>query len=88
MITINNLTSHELIGLNTKIAQSTNSHLVGLSGKIIDETKNMFAIKTNLGVKNIPKDINTWRFLIDGQVAEINGKKLTKRSFERLGRKI
>ena len=87
MITTDNLSSHEMIGLNTEIIQSSNSQMVGLSGKIIDETKNMFVLNTSTGIKNIPKDINTWRFSINNQQKEISGNTLTKISFERLWRK-
>lgn len=87
MITIDNLASHEMIGLNTEIVQSSNAQMIGLNGKIVDETKNMFVLNTNLGIKNIPKDINTWKFSINNQQKEIAGNTLTKRSFERLGRK-
>ena len=87
MITIDNLSLHEMIGLSTEIIQSSNSQMIGLNGKIIDETKNMFVLNTDSGFKNIPKDINTWRFSINNQRKEIPGNTLTKRSFERLRRK-
>ena len=46
MITADNITSHEFIGLNTEIVQSTNPQLIGLNGRIVDETKSMFTINT------------------------------------------
>ena len=55
MITDENITSHEFIGLNTEIVQSTNPQVIGLNGRIINETKSMFAINTENGIKSIVK---------------------------------
>jgi ribonuclease P protein subunit POP4 len=85
MITAENITRHELIGLETFIAKSTNSQMVGLHGKIIDETKSMFAIKTATGVKTIPKQNSMWQFNLDGNFTLVDGNAIAKRSFERMG---
>ena len=37
----------ELIGLHTKVITSKNHTLVGVEGKIIDETKNTIVIENN-----------------------------------------
>ncbi len=76
MITSENLHAHEMIGLKTEIVKSSNSQMLGLNGKIIDETKNMFVIDTKLGIKNIPKNINTWKFSFNGEHKEIEGSTL------------
>lgn len=39
MITPENIARHEFIGLETSIVESDNLQVVGLHGKIIDETK-------------------------------------------------
>ena len=39
MITQENIALHELIGLDTEILDSSNKQIVGLSGRIVDETK-------------------------------------------------
>ena len=44
MITAENITSHELIGLDTEIVNSSTLQLIGLNGRIINETKSMFTI--------------------------------------------
>ena len=87
MITAQNITSHEFIGLNTEIAQSTNPQVVGLNGRIVDETKSMFRINTEKGIKSIPKSTNNWKFSIDNQDVIVEGSKITKRSFDRIGAK-
>ena len=55
MMTIDNISRHELIGLDTQIINSTNREVIGLNGTIINETKSMFTINTQKGMKNIPK---------------------------------
>ena len=47
---------YELVGLSIKISGSLNKELVGLSGKVILETKNMIIIETENGRKSIPYD--------------------------------
>lgn len=88
MITVENITSHELIGLDTKIIQSTNSQVIGLNGRIVDETKSMFTINTKNGQKSIAKSTSSWQFSINDKEITIDGSKIAKRSFERFGGKI
>ncbi len=71
----------ELIGRNAEVSKSKNKSLVGLSGTIIDETKNTLALMTQQGKKAVliksEVTIN-----IDG--TEIDGEKLQKRPEERV----
>lgn len=55
MITAANILAHELIGLDAKIIESTNSALAGIAGTIFFETKNTFAIRKSGATKTIPK---------------------------------
>ncbi len=87
MITINNITSHEFIGLHTEITQSTNPQIIGLNGRIIDETKSMFRINTKNGTKSIAKSENSWKFSIENNDIVIDGSKIAKRPFDRIGGK-
>jgi len=87
MITADNITSHEFIGLNTEIVKSTNPQVIGLNGRIINETKSMFTINTEDGVKSIAKSTNSWKFSIENKNVVVEGTKITKRSFDRLGAK-
>ena len=88
MITADNITSHEFIGLNTEIVKSTNPQVIGLNGRIINETKSMFTINTEKGVKLIAKSTNGWKFSIDNKDVIVEGSKISKRPFDRLGAKI
>ena len=85
MITPENIARHEFIGLETSIVESDNLQVVGLHGKIIDETKSMFTIETQTGVKNMPKENSMWKFVLDGVSTIVNGKTIAKRSYERMG---
>ena len=88
MITENNIHVHEMIGLESEIVKSSNPEILGLNGTIINETKNMFTIETKSGIKNIPKEHNTWKVSFNENQKEINGDTLLKRPHERLGRKL
>ena len=88
MITADNITSHEFIGLNTEIVKSTNPQVIGLNGRIINETKSMFTINTENGVKSIAKSTNSWKFSIENKDVIVEGTKITKRPFDRLGAKV
>ncbi|MDF2421948.1 MAG: ribonuclease P protein subunit [Nitrosopumilus sp.] len=87
MITADNITSHEFIGLNTEIIQSTNPQVIGLNGRIINETKSMFTINTENGSKSIAKSNNNWKFSIGGKNIVVEGSKIAKRPFDRIGGK-
>jgi ribonuclease P protein subunit POP4 len=88
MITTENIAKHEFIGLNTKIVDSTNSQIIGLNGTIINETKSMFTLNTIKGIKLIPKAYNSWKFSVNNQQITVDGSKIQKRPFDRLGGKV
>ncbi len=84
MITTENILSHEIIGLEAKIVESSNSQIIGLNGTVVYETKSMFTINTKEGFKKIPKNWNKWKFTLNDNFVEIDGKLLTKRPQDRL----
>jgi ribonuclease P protein subunit POP4 len=88
MITFENISVHEMVGLQTVISESPNSQIVGLTGTIVDETKSMFTLNTKNGFKTIPKKQNTWKFFSAGNEFTLSGNLLEKRSFDRLGTKL
>ena len=59
-----NIIHHELIGLDTKVVDSTNSSLNGIEGRIVDETKNMFIVETDVQEKRIPKSCSSFIFTL------------------------
>jgi RNase P/RNase MRP subunit p29 len=70
----------EFIGKNIKITKTKNKTLQNTEGKIIDETKNTFTIKTQNKSITIMKDNN--EFEINNQ--KIEGRKITKRPEDRI----
>ena len=87
MITADTISRHEFIGLNTQIINSNNHQVIGLNGTVINETKSMFTINTEKGVKNIPKSTNDFKFTVQNKEMIVNGSKISKRPFERIGGK-
>ena len=88
MITFDNITRHEFIGLKSQITDSPNRQLIGLNGTIINETKSMFTINTNKGIKLFPKEQINWKINVNGQQIMVNGSKIQKRPHERIGGKV
>ena len=73
----------EFIGRNVEIIESHNAQLIGLKGKIVDETKNSFKMLIGKNVKVILK--NGSKFRIEDTIFE--GDKLLKRSEDRIKQK-
>jgi ribonuclease P protein subunit POP4 len=69
-----------LIGKKTEVIGAKNKSLVGIKGKIIDETKNTITIQTEKTKKKIIKTQVTIK--INNEIIE--GKKIAKRMEERL----
>ena len=87
MITANNITSHEFIGLDTEIIESSNPQVIGLNGRIVNETKSMFTINTINGLKQIAKSTSSWKFSIESEDVIVKGTSIAKRPFDRIGGK-
>ncbi|UCH37249.1 MAG: ribonuclease P protein subunit [Candidatus Bathyarchaeota archaeon] len=86
MVTIRNkIHRHELIGLDTQVVRSLNPRLEGISGVVVDETKNTLIIHNNTEKKRIPKDIAIFSFsTLDGKKVEVNGRELRGRPVDRI----
>ena len=50
-----------LIGTKIEIVDAQNKNLLGLSGKVIDETKNMLTLETQKGIKKLIKSQITFK---------------------------
>jgi ribonuclease P protein subunit POP4 len=74
MISPQNVIRHELIGLDVLVVHSSNPAQTGISGRIIDETRNMLIIAGERGVRRIPKRLSIFRITLpDGRMVEVNG---------------
>lgn len=89
-ITPQNLVRHELIGLEVKIAKSTDPTQRGVKGKVVDETYNILKIETKEGKeKKIPKANCVFIFTLpSGIKVEVDGKLLVGRPEDRIKKKF
>ena len=85
LMTPKNIHRHELIGLKVKVSESSCKSHIGLSGKVIDETRNMIVIQSKDKTRRLPKNTSEFEFeLPDGHVVEVNGKNLIGRPEDRI----
>ncbi|MDP6641861.1 MAG: ribonuclease P protein subunit [Candidatus Nanoarchaeia archaeon] len=85
-MTIKDIIRHELIGLTIEITESKNNSLIGLKGKIIDETKNTLTLETKKGIKKIIKSQIKFKIKNNDQMIEIDGKLIVNRPEDRIKR--
>ncbi|MDV2481550.1 ribonuclease P protein subunit [Methanoculleus sp. Wushi-C6] len=89
MISPQNVLRHELIGLDVLVARASNPGHVGVSGRIVDETKNTLVIVTGLGEKRIPKRFSVFRLrLPDGTTVDVDGSSLETQPERRINMRI
>lgn len=74
----------EWIGKEVKIVDSTNKQNIKIKGKIINETKNMFIIKTEQGEKKIMKSNNLFQIEYDNKKFNVKGNALLFSPEERI----
>ncbi len=80
---------YELIGTEAKVARSRHPGYVGISGKILDETRNTFVILERGEKKRIVKDSAFFHFRFsDGTIVEIDGKLLVGQPQDRVKKRI
>ena len=80
-----NILYSTFIGLQVELINSSQRELIGLVGKVVDETKNLLVIEKAGGKEvKIPKVSSTFRFTLDdGSKFDIEGMKITFRPEER-----
>lgn len=84
-ITKRNVLRHELIGLEARVVNSSDPNLIGISGTIIDETRNMLVIEQMERPKMVPKANSIFRITLpSGEEVELEGTKLVARPEERV----
>ncbi len=88
MISEKNILRHELTGLRVKIVDSRNETLNNVEGIVIDETKNMFRIRTKEKEIWVQKDIADFIFTIDDKKLRVKGSLLKARPEDRVKKKI
>jgi ribonuclease P protein subunit POP4 len=79
----------EFIRLKAKVVKSSNADCVGISGTVIDETRNTLSIRQNDADKMVVKDSSVFHFTMpDGTIVEVDGKVILGRPEDRLKKKI
>ncbi len=78
-----NLRKHELIGLEVSIVSATDPSLVGVRGRVVDETRNLLVVEAGGREKRVPKGGNRFRFEVQGGV-EVDGDEILYRPEDRV----
>ena len=79
------IVQHEFIGLSATVVKNPNLSVVGITGKVVDETRNTFTVLQNKREKVVAKDVSVFDFVLaDGTVVEIDGKVMVGRPENRL----
>ncbi len=71
----------ELIGLDVEVLSEPFS---GISGKVVDETKNTFTIESAGTERMVPKPGNVFRFACEGRTIDIRGSEILHRPEDRI----
>ncbi len=85
-----NIIRHELIGLKVEVVESANEFLVGISGLVLDETRNMLLIgEPGKRKRWVPKRGTLFRiWLPDGLRVLVEGDVIVGRPEDRLKKKL
>ena len=83
------IVQREFIGLNAEIARSSNHTYAGISGRVVDETRNLLFIMHQNQKKAIIKNTAVFHFTMhDGAVVEINGNVIVGRPEDRIKKRF
>jgi ribonuclease P protein subunit POP4 len=86
VIRADTILSHEIIGLDVQILDSTQTSR-NISGNIIGETKNTIFVRTYRGTKIVPKkSAATIKFSLESGACFISGSSLIGRPEDRISR--
>ena len=84
MITAQNLRLHELIGLHALVSESLSTPHKGLSGLVIDETKNTLVLRAGRDELVVPKKGRIFIFTLpSGEKARLAGDGIIFRPYDR-----
>ncbi len=75
---------YDFVGNRAAVISSTNRCDLGLSGLIVDETKNTIHLRDEKGLKVIPKQGRIFRVAFPGSTVDIYGDAIRFRPEERL----
>ncbi len=78
------LSRHELIGLECRVVSASDAGMVGISGRVVDETRNMLVIQGERGRKMVPKKGTVFQFVVGERLLEVEGESILARPEERI----
>ncbi len=84
MITSQNITAHEWIGLKVKVTKSPDPTIQGLEGVVRDETMNTFTIEDSGKLQQVQKQKTTFRAELPTETVEVDGSLLRFRPEDRV----
>lgn len=74
----------ELIGLEVRVAASPDAGIVGLRGRVIDETLHTLTVRRLDGREvQLAKAAATWAFVVEGREVEVPGRAVQFRPWDR-----
>jgi ribonuclease P protein subunit POP4 len=83
-ISKNNIYKHEFLNQYITVVSQTDKNWEGVSGKIVDETKNTFIIEVEGKEKVLPKKKTVLALKIKGEEVNIDASRLTFRPEDRI----
>ena len=84
-----NIIQDEFIGIESRVTKSSNFDSVGITGKIINETRNTFTILQNNRKKVVIKDTSIFNFVMpDNTIIEMDGKAIIGRPEDRIKKRL
>jgi ribonuclease P protein subunit POP4 len=83
-----NIVLNELIGLKARVLKSLDKKQRGLSGIVIDETKNTLVMDTLKGSKRVVKKSSSFRFYFQDAHFDVDGNEIAFRPVERTEKAI
>ncbi len=79
-----NIVLHELIGLKARVLKSLDKKQRGVSGIVVDETKNTLVLETREGKKSVIKKTSIFRFYAGKNAFNVDGREISFRPYERI----
>ena len=88
-LTPESLARHELIGLFAEVDISSDPGLIGLSGQVVDETRNTFLLETTRKISRVSKMNTSFIFTLpDGKRVKVNGSVLISQPENRISKRM
>lgn len=79
-----NIVINELIGLKARVVNSLDKNQKGVSGTVVDETKNTLVLETRSGKRSIIKKVSTFIFYSGRDSFTVKGVEINFRPHERI----